>query len=229
MKKPLILLLSLLGFATAARAEDIILQDGTVYKGATILHHDAATATILYNDGGAAVPIAKLPADIQKRLDYDPAAASKQLASDAAADAQQRELAARTRVLDNGALKVWGQIVQVRPDGFVAEIQTVDKCQPAIPITQTTTLDTLPEGMGRGDVVKTTVVGYRHAKIKLGKVFVDSDVTGLVDKAHWRGIVWAVGTYSYVTDQGRHMTIPAYTVSPDRAYQALAQAPPPVN
>ena len=27
-------------------------SDGTVYKGATILHHDAATATILYDDGG---------------------------------------------------------------------------------------------------------------------------------------------------------------------------------
>jgi hypothetical protein len=214
-----------------ARAEDITLNDGTVYKGATILHHDVATATILYDDGGAAVPISKLPADIQKRFDYDPAAAAKQLAAAAAADAQQHELATRTRVLDNAALKVWGKIIQVRSDdgGFVAEIQTVDKCQPTIPITQTTTLSTLPAGMGLGDVVKTTVVGYRHAKIKLGKVFVNSDVTGLVDQAHWRGIVWQLGTYSYVTDEGKHVTIPAYTVSPDRAYAALAQAGAPPN
>ena len=37
-----------------------------------------------------------------------------------------------------------------------------------------------------------------------------------MDQAHWRGIVWPVGTYSYVTDEGRHATIPAYTTSADR-------------
>jgi hypothetical protein len=216
----------LLMSAVALRAEDITLDDGTVYKGATILHHDAATATILYDDGGAAVPIAKLPAAIQKRLNYDPAAAQRLLVDDATADAQAQALAQRTRVLDNAALKVWGTIVRVESDGVLAKIETVDKCAPPATVTQTTAVNTLPPGLGGTDVVRTTVIGYRRAKIELGKVFIETATTGLVDKAHWRGIVWPVGTYSYVGTTGKHHTIPAYTVSPDRAYQALAQAAP---
>jgi len=208
------------------RAEDITLDDGTIYKGATILQHDAATATILYDDGGAAVPIAKLPADIQKRLNYDPASAQKLLAAQQVAQEQAQVLAAKTRLLDGAALKIWGQVRQVRPDGFVADMKTVDKCAPVRPVTQTTADQTLPSGLGEGDVVQTTVTGYVRAKIALGQVFIETDTTGVVDKAHWRGIVWPVGTYSYVTDAGRHATIPAYTTSPDRAYLALAQAAP---
>ena len=207
-----------------ARAEDITLDDGTVYKGATILHHDAATATILYDDGGAAVPIAKLPAAIQQRLAYDPAAAQKQLASDAAAEAQEQALAARTQALDDSVLKVWGHIVQVRPDGVLAQITTVDKCAPTQPIVVTTAVNTPPDHH-QPDVVRTTVVGFRHAKVDLGQVFIQTATTGLADNDHWRGFVWPVGTYSYVDDDGHHHTIRAYTVSPDRAYAALAAAP----
>jgi hypothetical protein len=209
-----------------ATAEDITLADGTIYKGATILQHDAATATILDDDGGAAVPIAKLPADIQKRLSYDPAAAQKLLAAQQAAQTQSQLLAAKTRLLDSAALKVWGEVRQVRPDGFVADMKTVDKCAPLRPVTQTTAVQSLPAGLGEGDVVQTTVTGYVRAKIALGPVFIETDITGVVDKVHWRGIVWPVGTYSYVTDDGHHVTIPAYTTSPDRAYPVLAQAAP---
>jgi hypothetical protein len=204
-------------------AEDITLTDGTVYKGATILHHDAATATILYDDGGAAVPIAKLSADLQKRLDYDPAAAQKQLASDAAAVAQEQALTSRTQALDSAVLKVWGTILHVRPDGVVAQITTVDKCAPRQEIVATTPINTLP---GRQpDVVQTTVVGFRRAKIDLGQVFIETGTAGLVDQQHWRAFVWPVGTYTYADDDGHHHTIRAYTVSPDRAYAALAATP----
>jgi hypothetical protein len=223
------LLATLLGLVfattTGACAEDITLNDGTVYKGATILHHDAATATLLYDDGGAAVPMAKLPPDIQKRLDYDPAAAGRQLARDAAADAQAQELATRTRWLDDRACKVWGRIVQVRTDGIVAKIETVDQCAPAAPVVETSAVNTPPTSE-QPDVVEVTVVGYRHAKISLGTVFIETGTTGLVDQAHWRGIVWPVGTYGYVTDDGHHVTVPAYTMSPDQAYQALAPSSP---
>ncbi len=201
----------------------LVLNDGTVYKGATILHHDAATATILFDDGGAAVPIAKLPADLQKRLNYDPAAAQKQLASDAAVVAQQQALEARSQALDNAVLKVWGRIEHVRPDGVIAQITTVDKCAAPQPIVATTPINALP---GRApDVVQTTVVGFRRAKIDLGQVFIETDTTGLVDQAHWHGFVWPVGTYTYADDDGHHHTIRAYTLSPDRAYAALAAAP----
>jgi hypothetical protein len=66
-----------------AQAADITTTDGKVYKDATIVNHDAVTATILYSDGGATVPLAKLGPDLQKQLGYDPAAShSTQLAPD---------------------------------------------------------------------------------------------------------------------------------------------------
>ncbi len=222
--RPLLLFALAISFLPRTQAEDITLNDGTVYKGATILHHDAATATILYDDGGAAVPIAKLPDAIQKRLDYDPAAAQKQLASDAATAAQQQALAVRTALLDQSVLKVWGQIEHVRPDGVVAQIKTVDRCAPARPIVATTAINT-PPWQSQPDVVQTTVVGFRRAKLDLGRVFIETPTTGLVDQAHWRGFVWPVGTYDEVDDAGHHHTIRAYTVSPDRAYAALAATP----
>ena len=207
----------------ASYAEDITLQNGKVYKDATILKHDAVTATILYADGGAGVPISQLSPEIQKRLNYDPVAAQKQMAADAQNDAQQKALAAETKILDDAALKVWGEVIQVEPNGFLANFKTVDRYGPLIPVTKTKTLNTLPDGLGRGDVVKTTVVGHHHAKIALGKIFVTGNSAGLIDKQHWAGIVWCVGTYSYIDEKGNRATIPRYTVSPDEAYKALTQ------
>jgi hypothetical protein len=58
----------------AVRAADIVTTDGKTYKDATIVKHDAVTATILDSEGGATVPLAKLSPDLQKKLGYDPAA-----------------------------------------------------------------------------------------------------------------------------------------------------------
>ena len=60
----LILVLAL----TFVRADDITLRDGKIYKDAKVVSHDAINVTILYADGGATFPIAKLPDDLQKKF-----------------------------------------------------------------------------------------------------------------------------------------------------------------
>ena len=226
MNKTACLLLALfLCGAASSPAEDITLNNGTVYKDATILKHDAVTATILFSDGGAAVPISDLSPDLQKRLNYDPAQAQKQLALDAQNEARQKALAAQTKLLDGAALKVWGEVVQVQPNGFFADFKTIDRYGPEVAQTQTRVVETLPAGLGRGDVVQTTITGYHHARITLGKIFVSCNSTGLVDQQHWSGIVWNVGTYAYIDEKGNRATIPRYSTSPDEAYRALTQGP----
>ena len=54
---------------------------------------DADTVTILHHDGGGRIPLAKLPPDLQKRYNYDPAK------SKAAAEARAREDAANGKAL----------------------------------------------------------------------------------------------------------------------------------
>lgn len=57
-------------------ADDIKLRDGTVYKDAKVVSHNATAITILYANGGATIPLAKLPDDLQKKYGYDADAAA---------------------------------------------------------------------------------------------------------------------------------------------------------
>ena len=72
-------------FVASLRAEDWKTTDGKVYQNVTVVKSEPDAVTILYRDGGALVPLANLPADLQKRFNYDPAKAK------IAADARARE------------------------------------------------------------------------------------------------------------------------------------------
>jgi hypothetical protein len=73
MKRLIITTLFVAG--VALRADDITLTDGRVYKNATIISHTVTSATIETDNGGAIVPLEKLPPDLQKKCGYDPDAA----------------------------------------------------------------------------------------------------------------------------------------------------------
>jgi hypothetical protein len=75
------------------RAEDWTTTDGKAYPEVKVVKVQPDAVTILYRDGGALVPLAKLPADLQKRFNYDPVRAQ------AAADARARSDAESLRIL----------------------------------------------------------------------------------------------------------------------------------
>jgi len=52
-------------------AEDWTTTDGRVYQQVTVVKSEPDAITILYRDGGALIPLAKLPPDLQKRFNYD--------------------------------------------------------------------------------------------------------------------------------------------------------------
>lgn len=64
--------------------------DGRTYTNCNIKPLNAAFATIVHAGGGSKVPISSLPADIQKLLNYDPAAAELAMA-DQKASAERRK------------------------------------------------------------------------------------------------------------------------------------------
>jgi hypothetical protein len=68
-------------------------NDGKVYQDVKLIRLDRDAVTILYADGGARVPLANLPPELQKRFGFDPAAAQ------AAADARAKEAAANAKAL----------------------------------------------------------------------------------------------------------------------------------
>jgi len=100
------------------RADDITLSDGTVYKDAKIVSHDAVNATILYAEGGVTVPLAKLPAEFQQKYGHDPVSADGAAAAPTAHDQAAEEWRNYRKALDKYAA-VNGKLVTREVSGIV--------------------------------------------------------------------------------------------------------------
>jgi hypothetical protein len=70
--------------AMSVQAEDWTTIDGKVYPQVNVLKVEPDAVTILYRDGGALIPLIKLPDNLQKKFHYDPDTAK------AAADARDQ-------------------------------------------------------------------------------------------------------------------------------------------
>jgi len=79
--------------AASLRADDWKTSDGKVYQDVKVIQTQPDAVTILHKDGGALVPLAKLPPDLQKRFNYDPAKAR------AAAEARVKDDAENAKAL----------------------------------------------------------------------------------------------------------------------------------
>lgn len=80
-------------FSSLALAEDWTTTDGTKYQNVRVIRVEDDAITILYKDGGALIPIMKLPPKLQQKFDYDPVKAK------VAADARAKEDAENAKKL----------------------------------------------------------------------------------------------------------------------------------
>ena len=80
-----ILILALVLLAFPVRAEDWKTTDGKVYQDVKVIRVEDDAVTILFKDGGALIPLYKLPPVLQQKFSYDPAKAK--IAADARAKA----------------------------------------------------------------------------------------------------------------------------------------------
>jgi hypothetical protein len=89
----LLLITAFTALTGVLRAEDWTTLDGTTYKNVRVVRVEDDAITIIYRDGGALVPLVKLPPALQEKFDYDPVKAK------AAADARSKEDAANAKAL----------------------------------------------------------------------------------------------------------------------------------
>jgi hypothetical protein len=73
--------------STNGFAEDWTTTDGTNYQDVKVIRVEDDAITIIYKDGGALVPLFKLPPALQQRFDYDPVKAKAAAEARTKADA----------------------------------------------------------------------------------------------------------------------------------------------
>jgi hypothetical protein len=208
-----------------ASAEDWNVH-GHIYHGVTIIKHDAVCVTILCDDGGASIAMSDLPPDLQKKLNYDPSAAKKQIDQETAQDEAYK---LKKTVYDN-AFHAIGTVIQVLPDGILAQFDATGNKVHENTTTQTTTVgvQTGTSALGQGADVTTSGVTYHtqydHEQLHSDCAFISCDTTGLAEDQNWKGTIWAIGSYSYTTVSGEAKTVPKYTISGDD-YAAQLKSP----
>jgi len=92
-----------LGFSPFIKADDWKTTDGKVYQNVTVIKTEPDAVTIIYQDGGALLPLVKLPPNLQKRFNYDPVKAK------AAAEARAQSEAQNTVALQSEMTKTRDQ------------------------------------------------------------------------------------------------------------------------
>jgi hypothetical protein len=113
--KAFILLLVLALLSGAAYAEDWTTTDGMNYKNVRVVRVEDDAITIIYKDGGALVPILKLPPNLQERFSYNPVKAKAAADARAKADAQNaKDLQAEIELAQK--MKRQQQIKEAQPN-----------------------------------------------------------------------------------------------------------------
>ncbi len=82
-----VVIFSVMLAAGSLRADDWKTTDGKVYQDVKVVKAEPDAVTILYQNGGARIPLANLPPELQKHFNYDPAAAKAAVAARAQAEA----------------------------------------------------------------------------------------------------------------------------------------------
>ena len=204
-----------------ARAEDWTTTDGKTYKDVTVVKIEDDAVTILDSDGGALVPLDKLPPNLQQKFHYDPAkaklaAAQRELNDKASAQAESAErqianekqnqqdaqdaAAAQDKAADQAARKTAIPLVfevsQVLPDGVLADKMKADFDTPVA--------DSAQSDGGGGGVGPGGGVVYRDSGTV---IFVEIPSAGLAESQQLHKLAAPDGTYTYTDTDGASRTV----------------------
>jgi len=172
-------------------AKDWATTDGKTYRGVKVLKYDALTVSILYADGGASVPLEKLPVDLQKKFGYDPVQAQameKKQADEAVAAAKAKaEAQKKKEVLDElkkNAVLLNAEVTQVLPNGILA-----DKMEPEYHDSPGTSLSDVGGGRGGGLVVEYVKSGTT--------IFIEMPTDGVAEHQRLKCYAVHTGTFTF--------------------------------
>jgi hypothetical protein len=97
----LIVVFSLVTLPVLADGDSWTTTDGIKYENVRVIRVEDDAITIIYKDGGALVPLFKLPPALQRKFDYDPVKAK--LAAEARIKADQDNNAALQKEIEAAA------------------------------------------------------------------------------------------------------------------------------
>jgi hypothetical protein len=218
MKQTLIATMLVALTASFTHADDITTTDGKVYKNATILSHTVTSAMIESDNGGAIVPLANLPADLQKKLGYDPAAAKDAIAK------HQAMVDASTSDMMKQATKAETARDNVAVNGILFPIKGVKPYKLSGKLSQSCPV-TLSDGrsLGNGCLVQLWTTDYVEVQ-RGGNLGPVATPMGLKETNSFALLTWpltqaGVQTVDViligVSDQGYQIYAPAPKVQPD--------------
>ena len=127
---------------TSLRAEDWATKDGKTYQEVAVVKVEPDAVTILHHDGGARIPLKNLPPEIQKRCNYDPAAAAAAEAARAQADEENRQ--ALQAEMDTVAARKLAMQIALHPN---PPLPPLPGCTTETPVASTSS-DSTHHGMG---------------------------------------------------------------------------------
>jgi predicted SnoaL-like aldol condensation-catalyzing enzyme len=207
-----------------ATALPVLAEDWTVngkdYHNVKVTKVDADKVHIMYDGGIGSVNLADLPPDLQKKFNYDPAAAKTAANAEAQRQAeadrqlaieekQNQKIAAAQDAKDESdqkqadlakkASNISVQVVQVLPDGILCEKQVTNYVNRGGGVS-TDRSDGFGKAPAGGGMVA-TMVGSGVI------IFVQSAPSGLTDEQKISVHAYRDGTYSYTDTQGAQRTV----------------------
>jgi len=222
-------LLILLCFTIFGYSEDILLNNGTTLKSATVSKTDPMSATFIHDEGITRVIFDDLPDDQKKKLNLTREKAVEYSAIERKA-ALQRELEKKDKqeyerlltYLDSKAIEVSAKVIQVLDNG---EILATASTMAESFYTKKTQLKNAGNSLGSsvlsGPIRTDTKREIRT--IEFGICHVQTGNKKLRPDDHFVGNVWLVGTYNYTDIRGGEREVPKVIYSESLAMRHLLE------
>ncbi|HEX2748836.1 MAG TPA: serine protease [Verrucomicrobiales bacterium] len=201
-------------FGTSAAAQTIPSLAG--FKDVEITKVEPDGLRIMHKDGVAKIKFEQLPADMQAKYGYSPDKAKAFREKTEAEKADREKMGKIVEVLSKVNVAIDGTVLQVMDDGVILEkiICTFgDKVEvKKAEITGTEVGSSSSLSRNKAPVVEYTVkTKWVHPRaFEEGPVYVICDTRGIVDRQHFRAIVFPAGVYKEGTSSS-----PMWTVFPD--------------
>lgn len=199
--------MSLFAFSHFAYAEDLTVSN-KVYKDYQVIRTQPDAIVIKYSAGIATLYFWELPADLQKKYNYDPAKAQEyeQKVKEQQAERQAKELEQKAQAeiasqLAETTLMLNTHIVQALPNGALAEASTS--------LEQTDTVDTAHFEPGSG-IIHSQQQRIRTTWESFGLVFIQG-INVHDDENHTFRVVPS-GDYEYTTLEGAYKKVRKFVV-----------------
>lgn len=192
--------------------DDITTLKGKTYQNITVTRVEPDGITVRHTSGIEKLFFSELPQETRAKYGYDPEKHRRHYEAQQGAARQ----AAQSRSLDALAIHVEARLSQVQREGALAYIKTLTHYSYTERVKVDPTANRSKHILGSTPSVHSKDVvreGVRVSEEHPEPVFILGLSSGYVDGSTWRGVVYPIGSYNYVTVMGASKKIRQYTPS----------------